>query len=461
MPIDSVHPQYDHNVGRWEKVRDLARSRVRKYIEDVDPNDSKRNEQYKNRAQFTNFVARTRNGLIGQVFRRPMVAELPPSIEYIVDDATGQDVNLEKLAQEVTGEVLMSGRFGLLSDYPAVNEDLTLAEIERLNLKARIYKYNAESIINWKTEIVNGVPVLSMVVLKEDIAELNEDGFKWETRTQYRCLKIAGGRYIQILYRDKDDKEPLVFEPRNARGQPFDYIPFVFVGSEDNDAEVDPGPLYDIAELNIGHLKNSADYEEAIFIAGQPTLFITTEMSNQQFVEANPNGILLGSRKGYNLGANGSATLLQPNSVQLADEAMKRKEEQIIMMGGRISGQAAQNETAEAARGRHSGEASTLQVIRNNVNNAMIKACSYVLDYMGQESEQDQIQIHINDDFFEKAIDSNKIMAHLQLYNANIIAKSDLRDMLRRFNEIDPGRSDEDIEENLSNDVDALIPFGA
>lgn len=464
MPVYSTHPQYDEYVERWELVRNVVNSKVKQYIYNVAPDTSDnimRNKRYKDSAQFTNFTGRTRNALVGQVFRKEMVIELPPSIEYIKDDATGQDMSLQRLAQDVTGEVLMSGRYGLLVDYPAANEGLTALEVERYNLKARIYKYNAESIINWQTTSIGGDQVLSLVVLKEDVCFVGEDGYQWQSKTQYRVLTMYDGYYVQVLYKDKEDDDPAIFEPKNARGERLTYIPFIFVGSEDNDAEIDPAPLYDIAMLNIGHLRNSADYEEMVYVTGQPSLFITTDISYEQFKEQNPQGILLGATRGYNLGQSGSAQLVQAQPTNLPDEAMKRKEEQIVMIGGRLSGQAAPNETAEAARGRHSGEVSALMIIRNNVNHALEKACEYVLDFMGSENERDQIELSINEDFFEKTLDPQKIIAKLQLYTAGIIAKTDIRDELRRYNEINPGRTDDEIDAEVANEVDLFNPLAA
>ena len=51
--------------------------------------------------------------------------------------------------------------------------------------------------------------------------------------------------------------------------QPWRVIPFQFLGSENNDTSIDDSPLYDMAEVNIGHYRNSADYEEAAYRSGE------------------------------------------------------------------------------------------------------------------------------------------------------------------------------------------------
>ena len=52
-------------------------------------------------------------------------------------------------------------------------------------------------------------------------------------------------------------------------------IPFIFCGALNNSPDVDKSPVYDIAEVNIAHYRNSADYEESCFIAGQATPVLT------------------------------------------------------------------------------------------------------------------------------------------------------------------------------------------
>ena len=483
MGVSQMHPEYRDYSGRWELVKKVVRSDVKGFIKNVEAETELtdemakearadlqrgnyqaniRNIRYKDSAQFTNFTARTKNGLVGAIFRKDIIAELPSEIDYIVEDATGAAITLNKLAQELVGEVLMTGRYGLLVEYPVTGATpdmgLTREEIDKENIKARIYKYPAESIINWQVKSINGVPKLHMVVLKECLSELGEDGYTWVQSTRYRALHIIDGFYTQIIY-GQDEKEMLRFEPRDKDGNRFTEIPFVFIGSEDNDACVDPSPLYDIAMLNIGHLRNSADYEESVHICGQPTLMITTEMSADQFAEANPNGIYIGARRGHNLGPGSSAMFLQADPNQLADKAMERKEQQAIMIGARIIMTGAGNETAEAARMRMSGETCQLAIIALNVQQALIDACKYVLMFMGDVNQKDDIEITINTDFFEQNIDAQMLMAQLQLYNNRIIAKADLRRLLRENGDIDPSRTDEDIDAEVEDEVDMSDPF--
>lgn len=450
MTVSSTRKDYDKFVARWQMVRDVLDSCVSKYIADIDPADPNRNHRYRADAQFTNFTSRTKYGLVGAVFRKDLIIDVPKEIEYIKSDVTGTKISMSKLAQEVTGEVIATGRYGLLCDFPAIQGGLTVAEAENSDIKARIYRYNAESIINWYVNTQYGYPQLSLVVLKECVDAIDpDDGFKWIESYQYRVLRLVEGIYVQELY-NADEELVSSYIPTDYNGDPFEEIPFVIVGSEDNDMAIDIVPLFDLARLNLGHYKNSADYEESVHIVGQPTLFITTEMTTDEFSSANPNGIQVGARRGYNLGPNGNAQFLQADPNQLADKAMERKEQQAVMIGARLITKQADRETAEAAVMRNSGENSILYTIAGNVEEALNRACTYLMMFMAPGSIVELTRaIKVNRTFFDKNVDPNLIMAQIQLLDKGLVAKTDVRDTLRNFGMIAESRTDEQIDSDV------------
>lgn len=489
MPVNSEHPEYTDYHGRWVIVKDVIRSNVKQYIKDVEDLSTittyraaqddnldqapgmrrydgakiyqmacNRNIRYRDDAQFVNFTGRTKNGLIGAIFRKDLVAELPASIEYLVNDATGTNVTLNRLAQEIAGKVLESGRYGLLVDHPASEEGLTKQQSDELELKARICCYEASSIINWSTSKEYGVPELTLVVLKEECEDIGDDGFEWVNTTKYRVLRLIDGVYVQEIYDHKLDFVR-AYTPRDFDGNPLYEIPFIFVGSENNNPKVDSIPLYDLAMLNIGHLRNSADYEEAVFICGQPTLMISTDMPPDLFYEYNPDGIKVGARRGHNLGPGGSAQFLQAAPNNLPDEAMKRKEEQMAMSNARIITKGGTNETAEGVRMRLSGETSELTIIALNVQEAIIDCCNYATLFMGGANDQEDMKVEINLDFFEQNIDPQEMGQLLMYVNNGIITKDDVRNKLRKVGFIDSQRTNEEIEAEVQAQVIQANPL--
>ncbi|MNF69812.1 hypothetical protein D3C84_517040 [compost metagenome] len=242
--------------------------------------------------------------------------------------------------------------------------------------------------------------------------------------------------------------------PTDKDGKPFDHIPFSFFGSENNDADIDKSPLEDLADVNILHYGNSATVEEAGFISSQPTLFLTTDISPDEFVKLNPNGMRIGSRRGYNLGKFGSASLVQAKETQLSLELMRDKQEQMVMIGARIVQKGGGNETAEAARIRYSSDNSILGTVAGNVSEALKRAIMDAERFMiGEPNEKDTV-FWLNQAFFDEVMTAQDILAQVQLWQQGVIAKKDLRTNLRQSGTIEADRSDEDIDD----DIEAAAP---
>ena len=452
MNVSSQHPRYAWFLDRWRVVRDVVEAMASSHIRTIDINDKARSDMYRDDAVLTNFTGRTKHALIGSVFRRDPECEIPEGLEYLKEDATGDNFTLDQLAQQSLGEVLTTGRYGLLADFPIGDVDSldtrTKATVEKDDLKARIYTYNAESIINWKTELIKGKVVLTMVVLEEITDDLADDGFSWVEKKQYRVLRLKDDIYQQDLY-DEQGIHILTHIPHKFDGTVarFDTIPFSFIGSEDNNATIDGSPLYGLATLNVAHLKNSADQEEYLHIAGSPMLVVTSSMSTEQWDAATGGKLKLGSRHAINVGPNGNAQFLQVNATQVIDEAMKRKEDQAVMLGARLITPNSGVETAEAARIRHGSENSVLTTVVMNVSKGIEQALGFVAEFQGIES--DDISYEVNKKFFDDNTDPQMLMAQIQLHDRGLLAKSDIMSNLRKGNILEASRTDEEVEEDL------------
>ena len=414
------------------------------------------------RAMFLNITGRTRQGLIGAVFRKTAEVDLPDAVEYLIENASGDGTSLEQLSKEAVGEDLDTGRGGFFVDYPPsrnVAEGSRPTRAQTVGRRAHVHLYDAFSIINWREDVIDGVRKLTMVVLAECYNEDEGDEFNFTTGQQYRALTLEDGVYRHRLWHEDDAYESPFMDvvPTDFTGKHFDHIPFYFFGAESNDARIDKGPLEDLAEVNILHYGNSATVEESGFISSQPTLFFTTDITNDEFQVWNPNGIQIGATRGYALGKNGTATMVQASESQLALKLMQEKENQMLMIGARIVQQSGQNETAEAARMRYSSDSSVLATIAGNVSEALKLAILDAQLYMAGNADPAKTVFWLNQEFFDETMDAQMILAQVQLWQQGFIAKKDLRVNLRQAAIIDADRTDEDIDADRENEppVDA------
>lgn len=440
-----MHPLYSHQKTRWDLVRAVISNDARRFIRTVDVNDVARSTQYKEDAILTNFTMLTKSGLTGLVFRRKPKMTLPSELSYMMEDATGDNLSLLQFSQKIIGEVLETGRYGILVDYPQVTERQSLQGQRQSGNVARLHPYAAEQIINWKLQVYGSKKLVSQIVLRELLETTGPDGFEWHQKLQYRVLALNEQQiYTSCLYNHEGDKIEEEVAPTKADGTFWNEIPFLFVGSENNDANIDNAPLYDLAVINLGHYKNSADYEESIFITGQPTLFMRGTCDQSAFKDLYPQGIKFGSRAGYYLGENGGADLIQANPNQLADVAMARKESQALAIGARLISPPGGRETAEAARIRFSSQNSALYLITSNVSLAITKCLQWAMEFT--TNNKAPINFLLNDQFYDDAADPNLVMAAIQLMDRGVIAVDDVRDYVRRTGVINDQRTNDELD---------------
>ena len=225
-------------------------------------------------------------------------------------------------------EIDAVGRGGLLVDAPAVTA-ATMAEQNAGQLNPVIAFYTAENIISWRLKRVGSINKVVMVVLRETYEYVDEaDEFTTYTAQQYRVLDIdENGNYRQRLYRF-DRTDSLVGEVENfypqLRNVPKGEIPFTFVGASNNDSTVDDVPLLPLADIQIGHFSNSADNEEMLHTLAQAMLIIAPgeNISPEQWIALNPNGVLYGSRRGLNVGSAGSGAFSIPSLISASVQSV-------------------------------------------------------------------------------------------------------------------------------------------
>jgi hypothetical protein len=240
--------------------------------------------------------------------------------------------------------------------------------------------------------------------------------------------------------------------PKKFDGSTWSEIPFVFVGSENNDPKPDKATLYDLAEVNIAHYRNSADFEESSFLVGQATPVIAG-LTQAWVDDVLKGGVQLGSRTAILLPESSSASLLQAGENSMPKVGMEMKEQQMIKIGAKAITDNSGVETAEAAKIRFAGQNSKLGLVVMNTEKAITKCLLWLGEFMGATGEN---EIEINKQFYDASINPQLLVANMQLMDRGVIAKSDMRDNMRKSGLIQEDRTDEDIDLEVGN-VDPMI----
>lgn len=426
-----------------------------------------RYNQYLTRAVWYPVTSRTLAGMVGQIFLIKPVTKLPKQLEQMLNDLDGEGLTFEQSSKKACNYVAAQGRAGLFVDYPTTDGKVTQEQIISGQIKPMIKLIAPWNIVSWRKTVINGKEVLTQVVIREETDDYadNED-FAVYTSEQYRVLRLDDKtqNYTVQVY----DGEELasgkkstnrftpgdVIIPTDSKGNPFKYIPFTFIGSENNESNVNKPPMIDMAMLNIAHYRNSADYEESSHMVGQPTPW-ASGLSEDWVKNVLKDTISIGSRAGIPLPPNAAIGLLQASPNSMPIEAMKLKEDQMLAIGAKLVMQKRVQRTATEAVFDVTAESSVLTNVANNVSAAYVFAFKAACLFVG--SDPSEVSVALNTQFELNALtpdDLSKVVANWQ---QGAVSFTEMRETLRKAGQTT--QTDDEAKKAIQQDrKDGLIP---
>jgi hypothetical protein len=415
MSIKYRRPEYLKLLPVWTMVRDviagsaIIKSKKEIYLPkpnstDTSNENKERYSAYITRAQFYQATTQTLRGLVGQVFIRETIIELPLILQSLIQSVDGGELNLDQQTRECVTEGLSVGHGLLLTDYPSV-ESATRAQIVSGEIRPVILQYKVENIINWRWSYFQGKRYLSLLVLEEEYDE-EDDGYEIKKATQWRAMSLKTtddeGNLVTPFYHVKIIREDVKgqytheeFNPVKGDGTPWRYIPVAFFGSDNNDPLPDTPPMEGMANINVGHYRNSADYEEACYMIGQPTPW-GSGLTEDWVKDVWKGEFFLGSRAFVPLPVGGTAGLLQATPNTMCKEAMDQKERQMIALGAKLVEQALIQRTATEVKTDSVAENSVLGNVAKNVTMAYKKSILMCMEYL---NISETFEFELNTDF--------------------------------------------------------------
>lgn len=490
MPVNSTHPDYDLTLSAWLRARDVlagedaVKAGGEKYLPKLDAQTADDYRAYKARALFFNATARTAEGYLGLIFRREPTVKVPEdgglgaargearprsglgrALADFLADADMQGTALTAYAKTVVGEVVGMGRAGTLVDWCDTGEQRAYAVL-----------YQAEQILNWRTERVNGRNVLTLVVLRENVegrrlkAE-GEDEFEVEAVEQIRVLKLVNEdsgatpestRETRVLpqqyvvevwqprrewnWRGQRVKWELVESRVPVRhGRPLPGIPFVFHGPQHSLPDIAKLPLEAIIATNLDHYRLDADFKHGLHYTALPTAYVSG------FDKESP--LRIGASTAWTtdvLGATAGFLEFKGQGLQTFERAQEHDERLMAILGSRmLEAQKRVGETADAIELRQSGENSVLSTLALSVSDGLTQVLRWVAWWNSMEARpedigEDRVLVRLNTDFSSKGMASNELTAIVGAWEAGAISRETMMDLLRRGEVLPAGRTNEE-----------------
>jgi hypothetical protein len=511
MSVNSTHPEYEENLTAWLRARDVIAGEDaikcggEKYLPRLEAQTDEEYGAYRDRASFFNATARTADGYLGLLFRRPPfikvagkaggggqraegtgqkkeirgqrsevnsqsgdggtarretrptgrsgegLSGLGRAMTQFINDADMLGTSMANYARNVAREVIGVGRVGTLIDWEAQSENRVYLSL-----------YTAENILNWRTERVHGRNVLTMLVLAEKAETLKaeKDEFEQGFEEQIRVLKLAegGGQCEVEIWRPKKvegrslraeggKREWELVETRVPLrlGKPLPLIPFVFHGASNDMPEIGKLPLSDVIAVNLDHYRLHADYRHGMHFTALPTAWVSGFDKSAT--------LRIGSSTAWVTDTPGAtAGFLEYTGQGLTtfERAMDRDERLMAVLGARLlETQKRVGETADAIELRQSGENSILGALAGSVSMSLTHVLRWAHWWNSTESMPDDVTheqalMELNTDFSTKGLAANEIAAVVQAWQNGALSRDSMLDLFRRGEVLPEGRTNEE-----------------
>ncbi|MBA2305202.1 MAG: DUF4055 domain-containing protein [Acidobacteria bacterium] len=463
MPdVSTVHPSFAAAEAVWDLCRTVAagsravKAKGRLFLPQPSGMTTPNYAVYLRRAALFPALGRTIQALCGTVFTRTPIVQGVPSalVPHLADVTWSGDETVEDAAIWAVGEVLTTGRCGILLDMPIAGGRPYWVLVE------------AEAIINWRTARVGNDPdQLVHLVIRETVVVPTADGFGQTIVPQYRELALIDATYRTRIWTRSDPA--LIVDPAQTpwvsggwveptrRGQPLDVIPFSFIGPSGIAADVAKPPLEDLAQLVLDHYLHSADLGWGLFLTALPTPWVSGSKTTTP--------LKIGSSVAWDLEAGGKAGMLEFTGAGLAAirDAMAAKERQMALLGGKLlldapTAQAA--ETATSARLKFASETASLRTIARAISAAFSRVLRWHCWWMGTGEMDPAIRVDLNDDFFTLKATPEDVKALMLLLQTDAIAFETFYAQLQRGGWTREGVSAEQELSAIARQQAALLP---
>jgi hypothetical protein len=355
-------------------------------------------EKYKSLSSFYGATGRTVDGLVGLIFSKKAIKQLPNLVQYLDDNADSRGSTLRDLAKKACNEAFISPRSGLLVARPTTPQGSSNADVEANNLIPKILHYRFEDIINWNYEVIDNVEKLALLVLRE--LKTKRTGYKIEVEYQYRVLELIDGVYNQSLY-DHAGAIVNVIEPVLVNGITSREIPFYFieVGSEGK------AIINDLVDMNFHHYQVSADYNSKNHFSSFTIYYETGAQSGQNMLMG--NGV-----KWSNNQTDASFGILQPDgNADALRLSLQDDEQRMAALGAEaLKPRSSGAESAEAKSLDQVAQNSTTADVAITVSETFVKAINFASRWMGGTEDTDY---QLNTDYNPTGMNAQSLTALL------------------------------------------------
>ena len=438
MPVSTTHSDYAMFLPEWDLVVRAVKGQVaieeqgEMYLPKTPAMEGiedgqERYDFYRTFAEWPEFTSDALSGLVGLLTEKPSMYQLPMRLEMMLERCTPDGMSLSDFHAHLIRQLLMLGRYGILTDMPREGEGQAQGQ-ETLPYLAG---YTAQNILNWSTKMIGGQKHLSMVVLDETMqVPQADDPFVTDEEPKYRVLRMREDGYLQEIYNDKETTEPVeTIDSIQPVGEPFTEMPFVFAGSTDIHLDVDDIPLQGMARCALSIYRKTASYGRALFISSDPQAVMigVAESDVPKYMGAGTIWAIENT--------SGDAKFIGPDaaSIPYQREEIERKFTEAYALGARLLDDKKVAESGEALKTRVKAQTATARSVAVNAAKALQKSLRFAAQFVGVNV--DEVVVEPNLSWTEADVTPEAILALTQAkLQGAPIANETIHEYARRGN---------------------------
>ncbi|MCR9261494.1 MAG: DUF4055 domain-containing protein [Pseudomonadaceae bacterium] len=374
---------------------------------------------------FTNFYSKIVKRMIGKLMDKPPAAseEAPERIGQILDNLDLCGNSIEVFSRSLLESAIDDGLTHLLIDHPTANSADVTTLADEQSARPFVRLVTAKEIINWDSEIVDGVQRLTRVHLMETV-EIEDPEDPWFNKTVPQVRVIRPGA-VEI-WRENDKNEWVQIDLLETD---FEEIPLVTLYTRKTGFMTGKPLLLDVAHLNVKHWQSNSDQQYVTHQARVPILHL--KQADDGISNAAPE-IVIAPNRVVKTDTDGDLKYVEINgkNVETGRQEVLDIEDHIRRLGSEVMLSQRPGSATATARALDQSEADVdLSAIAGDLEDALNNMLTWLGFWIGEDNPG---AIHTFQDFKALARDEKDVETLLKMYQSDALSLNTLLEESKR-----------------------------
>lgn len=348
--------------------------------------------------------------------------------------------SIDKFSEKVVNTVFEDGFCATMNDYSDEAKRPFMRHIA------------PHQFISFKTSSVDGYPVITQFIYKEEIEIDNPDNeFDSEIRNRYIVLDIKDDTYRVRRYMSTSNKsvktsdiEKMTQEGEDIYpimdGKRFKTLPITIHGINQNNFSIGKSPLQDISDMNISVIQRVIDQVYMLHWTALPTPWVTG-------IDANEAPGTIGPSKAWhiqNSEANVGMLEFSGNSARAHQDFIDNLKDIMASMGAQIlKKEGVSRETATSVLVRTASQTSLIATLVNNISGQLQNSLVTFFEWAGNKVKN-EFTYELNNDFLKIDMEPNAQIALVKSWLDGAVSHETVFNKMKEGEIIDTNRTFEE-----------------